>query len=164
MAGGRARRLADGSVGDEPGRELCGLPPVARPWHVPTFSVVFADVDGNIGYQATGRIPLRHRPERGYRAEADAADQWDGLISFEHMPGVINPSRGFVVTANNRVADDSFPYPLAGTWTSGYRAERIREATRSAADAHARQSSAAAAGRVLAPRGRLCPRTVCDDG
>jgi penicillin amidase len=99
-----------------------------EPWHVPTFSVVFADVDGNIGYQATGRIPLRHRPERGYRAAADADDQWDGLISFEHMPGVINPSRGFVVTANNRVADDSFPYPLAGTWTSGHRALRIRKA------------------------------------
>lgn len=99
-----------------------------EPWHVPTFSVVFADVDGNIGYQATGRIPVRHRAERGYREAADTADQWDGLIPFEHMPGVINPPRGFVVTANNRVADHSYPYPLSGTWTSGHRALRIREA------------------------------------
>jgi penicillin amidase len=43
------------------------------------------------------------------------------------MPGVENPSRGFVVTANNRVAADDFPYPLAGTWSSGHRAKRIRE-------------------------------------
>ena len=102
-----------------------------RPWHVPTFSVVFADVDGNIGYQATGRIPLRHKPERGYRAASDPNDQWDGLIPFEQMPGVINPARGFVVTANNRVADDSYPYPLSGTWASGHRARRIREAIES---------------------------------
>jgi penicillin G amidase len=98
-----------------------------RPWHVPTFSVVFADVDGNIGYQATGRIPARRRPERGYRAGWDPADEWDGLIPFENMPGVINPARGFVVTANNCVADDGYPYPLSGTWTSGHRARRIRE-------------------------------------
>ena len=38
-----------------------------RPWHVPTFSLVFADVDGHIGYQATGRIPIRAVPARGYR-------------------------------------------------------------------------------------------------
>jgi penicillin G amidase len=98
-----------------------------KPWHVPTFSVVFADVEGNIGYQATGRIPLRHRPERGYRAALDSADQWDDLIPFENMPAVINPRRGFVVTANNRVADESYPFPLSGTWTSGHRAQRIRE-------------------------------------
>ncbi len=98
-----------------------------RPWHVPTFSVVFADVEGNIGYQATGRIPVRHKPERGYRTASAANDQWDGLIPFEHMPGVINPPRGFIVTANNRVADDSYSYPLSGTWTSGHRARRIRE-------------------------------------
>jgi penicillin G amidase len=98
-----------------------------RPWHVPTFSVVFADLDGNIGYQATGRIPVRQQPERGYRAAWEASHQWDGLIPFEGMPAVINPPRGFVVTANNRVADDSYPHPLSGTWTSGHRARRIRE-------------------------------------
>ncbi len=98
-----------------------------RPWHVPTFSIVFADVEGNIGYQATGRIPLRHKGERGYRAASAAEDQWDGLIPFEQMPGVINPPKGFVVTANNRVADDSYPDPLSGTWASGHRARRIRE-------------------------------------
>jgi penicillin amidase len=98
-----------------------------RPWHVPTFSLVFGDVEGNIGYQATGRIPLRRKPERGYRAAWDPADQWDGLIAFEQMPAAINPQRGFVVTANNRVASDEYPQPLSGTWTSGHRARRIRE-------------------------------------
>jgi penicillin G amidase len=108
-----------------------------RPWHVPTFSVVFADVDGNIGYQATGRIPFRRKPERAYRSARDPSDQWDDLIPFEKMPAVINPPRGFVVTANNRVVDDRYPYPISGTWTSGYRARRIRELIESQAQ-HAR--------------------------
>jgi penicillin amidase len=98
-----------------------------RPWHVPTFSVVFADVDGDIGYQGTGRIPLRKKWERGYRPGWEAEHQWQGLIPFERMPGVENPTRGFVATANNRVADNDFPYPLAGTWASGHRARRIRQ-------------------------------------
>ena len=98
-----------------------------RPWHVPTFSVVFADVDGNIGYQATGRIPIRGEWERGYRPGWDSGHQWQGLIPFEEMPVVVNPPRGFVATANNRVAANDFPFPLAGTWSSGHRAKRIRE-------------------------------------
>lgn len=98
-----------------------------RPWHVPAFSVVFGDVDGKIGYQATGRIPLRKHWERGYRPGWDAEHQWQGLVPFEGMPGIDNPSRGFIVTANNRVAADDFPYPLSGTWASGHRARRIRE-------------------------------------
>lgn len=97
-----------------------------RPWHVPTFSVVFADLDGNIGYQSTGRIPIRNEWERGYRPGWDPSHQWQGLIPFDEMPSVANPSRGFVVTANNRVAADDFPFPLGGTWSSCHRAKRIR--------------------------------------
>jgi penicillin amidase len=98
-----------------------------RPWLVPTFNLVFGDVDGNIGFQSVGRIPLRKKRERGYRPGWDPEHQWQGFIPFDHMPGVINPARGFVATANNRVAADDFPYPLAGCWAQGYRHGRIRE-------------------------------------
>jgi len=138
-----------------------------KPWHVPTFSVVFADVDGNIGYQATGRIPLRHRPERGYRAASDPSDQWDHLIPFENMPAVINPPRGFVVTANNRVADDSYPYPLSGTWTSGHRARRIRELIESQAthkrDDHRRLQQDACSLRAVTCLPGLCTLLADDE-
>jgi len=98
-----------------------------RPWHVPTFSVVYADVDGTIGYQAAGRVPVRGLPERGYRPGWDPAHQWEGLTPFEGMPSAINPERGWLATANNRPAPDDFPYPLAGCWVSGHRAQRIRD-------------------------------------
>jgi len=97
-----------------------------RPWVVPTFCVVFADADGHIGYQAVGRVPVRAAAERGYRPGWDPAHQWQGLVPFEGMPCLSDPPRGWVVTANNRVAPDDFPYPLSGTWSDGHRAQRIR--------------------------------------
>lgn len=98
-----------------------------RPWLVPTFCVVFADRAGHVGYQATGRIPRRHVAERGYRPGWDPRHQWDGVLAFEEMPNLADPERGYVITANNRVAADDFPQPLSGTWASGYRARRLRE-------------------------------------
>src|SRR5262245_22236520 len=98
-----------------------------RPWHVPTFNVVAADVDGNIAVQSAGRIPIRKTPERGYRSGSDPNQQWTGLIPFEAMPHSINPSRGSLATANNRLAANDYPYPLFGCWASGYRGARIRQ-------------------------------------
>ena len=96
-----------------------------RPWHVPTFSAVFADVNGNIGYQAAGRLPVRPNVERGYRDGWSSAHQWEGIVPFHGMPMNSAPERGWMATANNRPAPDDFPYPLAGGWISGHRAERI---------------------------------------
>jgi penicillin amidase len=98
-----------------------------RPWHVPTFNLVFADVDGHTSFQSVGRIPVRDVAERGYRPGWDPRHQWDGLISFEDMPQMRDPKSGFAITANNRLAPDDYPYPLAGTWSGGHRARRIRE-------------------------------------
>jgi penicillin amidase len=97
-----------------------------RPWHVPTFNLVFADVDGHTGLQSVGRIPVRRVAERGFRPGWDPRHQWDGLIPFEGMPYLSDPKAGFVITANNRLAPDDYPSPLAGTWSSGHRARRIR--------------------------------------
>jgi penicillin amidase len=97
-----------------------------RPWLCPTFNLVFADVDGNIGFQSVGRLPVRNIPERGYRPGWDPAHQWAGVIGYDDMPHLNNPKRGYVVTANNRTAQSDFPYPLAGCWASGHRARRIR--------------------------------------
>src|SRR6185437_16128568 len=99
----------------------------SRPWLVPTFNVVFADVDGHIAHQSVGRIPLRPIATRGYRPGWDPEHQWAGLIPFEGMPHQKDPASGLIVTANNRLAPDDYPYPLSGTWSGGYRARRIRQ-------------------------------------
>lgn len=95
-------------------------------WRSPTFSFVFADTAGAIGYQCVGRIPIRHTWERGYRPGWEPAHQWQELIPYAGMPALTNPPTGWIRTANNRTAPADFPYPLSGTWSSGHRAERIR--------------------------------------
>lgn len=97
-----------------------------RKWQVPTFSFVFADVEGNIGYQCVGKIPIRQGWERGYRPGWDTKHKWRELVPFEGMPSMTNPAEGWIRSANNRVAPQDFPYPLSGTWSSGHRARRIR--------------------------------------
>ena len=104
-----------------------GFRQALKGWRMPTWSLVFADVEGNIGYQSTGQIPVRRVWERGYRPGWDPVHQWDGLIPFEGMPHLKNPERGWIATANNRPAPDDYPYPLSGTWSSGHRARRVRQ-------------------------------------
>ena len=114
-------------LGMDRARSVSELREATRGWRVPTWSLVIADREGHIGYQAVGGIPVRGVWERGYRPGWDPAHQWQGLIPFEQMPRLEDPDRGWIATANNRVARDDFPYPLSGTWASGHRARRIRQ-------------------------------------
>lgn len=98
-----------------------------EPWHVPTFNLVVADVDGQIAVQCAGRIPQRKAGERGYRPGWDPEHQWTGLLPFDKLPHAVDPSRGWLASANNRLVDDDYEYPVFGTWSSGYRARRIRQ-------------------------------------
>jgi penicillin amidase len=113
-----------------------------RPWHVPTFTVVFADDRGHIGVQITGRVPLRRVSERGYRPGWDPTHQWDGVIPFEAMPHSLDPLRGWIASANNRPVPDDYPFHLAGTWNDDLRARRIRQRIE-AAPQHSRADVAA---------------------
>jgi penicillin amidase len=115
------------TIGMNKARTCAEFREAGRPWICPTFNLVFADTQGNIGHQTVGRVPLRKIPERGYRPGWDPQHQWTGVIPYDENPGVINPKRGYVVTANNRLAPADFPYPLAGCWASGHRAKRIRQ-------------------------------------
>ncbi|TXT27636.1 MAG: penicillin amidase, partial [Planctomycetota bacterium] len=65
--------------------------------------------------------------ERGYRAGWDRDQQWLGLLPFESLPHSIDPQRGWLASANNRLAGNDYPFALYGTWVSGYRAVRIRQ-------------------------------------
>jgi penicillin amidase len=114
-------------LGIDRARSVAEFRKALEPWHVPTFNVVVADIQGQIGVQSAGRIPLRKTPERGYRSGSDPEQQWIGLLPAAAMPHAIDPSRGWLASANNRLAGDDYPYPLFGTWTSGYRATRIRQ-------------------------------------
>jgi len=92
----------------------------------PGQNVVFADVDGNIGYQATGKIPLRASgdgslPENG----SDNAHEWTGYIPFDKLPSVYNPASGIIATANGRITPDGYPYSISTGWEAPWRTARI---------------------------------------
>jgi len=98
-------------------------------WDALGLNFVYADVEGNIGYQAAGRVPIRppeHQgilPVPGWTGEYE----WQGFIPFDAMPSVFNPPVGFIATANNKVVPDDYPYLLAREWPPCYRARRINE-------------------------------------
>src|SRR3990172_8509546 len=95
-------------------------------WDVPSQNFVYADVDGNIGYQSPGRIPIRANgdgsmPVPGWTGEYE----WTGTIPFSELPRAFNPPEGYIVTANNAVVASDFPHFLGMDWDPGYRALRI---------------------------------------
>ena len=97
-----------------------------RLWIVPSQNFVYADVEGNIGYQSPGAIPIRANgdgtlPVPGWTDEYE----WTGFIPFDELPRSFNPESGYIVTANNAVVDDSYPYWITYDWAYGYRARRI---------------------------------------
>ncbi len=98
-------------------------------WDIAAQNFVYADVEGNIGYQATGLTPIRADGD-GRWPVPGWTDQysWDGMVPFDELPSVLNPARGFIATANNAVVDGSYPHLLTSDWAYGYRAERIEEA------------------------------------
>lgn len=100
-----------------------------RDWDVPSQNFVYADVTGNIGYQATGKIPIRAPGHQGIVPVPgwDGNYEWQGFIPFEELPAAFNPAPGLIVTANNRVVPDDYPYHLAYEWAPPYRAQRIMD-------------------------------------
>lgn len=100
----------------------------AELFDVPAQNLIYADVSGNIAYQAPGRIPVRGDGDGRFPAPGwDSAYDWQGFIPFEELPSVVNPDEGFIVTANNAVIGEQYPYLLTKDWAYGYRSQRIRD-------------------------------------
>ncbi|CAN5667370.1 penicillin acylase family protein [soil metagenome] len=94
----------------------------------PHQNVVFADVEGAFGYRMVGRVPVRHSgdgllPVPGWTDE----HAWERYLDPDEMPHVLNPSEDFIVTANNRLIGDRYPFHLSRNWAEPFRAMRIRE-------------------------------------
>ena len=98
----------------------------AQLFDVPAQNLLYADVEGNIGYQTPGLLPIRgagdgSMPQPGW----DSAYAWRGYIPFDELPTSFNPPEGYIVTANNAIVAESYPYFLTRDWDYGWRAARI---------------------------------------
>jgi penicillin amidase len=92
----------------------------------PGQNVVYADVEGNIGYQTTGKVPIRAAGDGSLPVSgADNAHEWTGYIPFEKLPSVYNPPSGIIGTANGRITPDDYPYSISMEWEAPWRTARI---------------------------------------
>jgi len=97
--------------------------------NAPQLSIGYADVDGNIGWWATGKLPIRANgqgmvPNPGWTGEFE----WVGEVPFDMEPHTFNPQKGYVVNCNNQIATEKdYPYFLGTIWMNGYRARRLSD-------------------------------------
>ena len=99
-----------------------------RDFDSPQQNITYADVDGNIGFIAPGRVPVRKSgdgsaPVPGWSGAYD----WNGFIPFDDLPQALNPAAGRIVNANHRIVPPSYPWLLTRDWPPPYRAKRIYE-------------------------------------
>ena len=95
-------------------------------WVSPGQNVVYADIDGHIGYQATGRVPIRASGDGSLPVSGrDDKHEWIGYIPFEQLPTVFDPPSGVLATANGRITRDGYPYSVSVEWEPPYRTQRI---------------------------------------
>jgi len=91
----------------------------------PSQNAVYADVDGHIGYQATGKIPIRTAGDGSVPVTDNNAQDWSGYVPFDELPRVFDPPSGVIATANGRIAPDGYPHDLSFEWGPPYRTVRI---------------------------------------
>ena len=95
-------------------------------WNAPSQNAMYADVDGHIGYHATGNIPIRASGDGSLpQSGSDNSHEWTGYVPFDKLPNVFDPSWGVIATANGRITPDKYPYSIATEWDAPWRTERI---------------------------------------
>ncbi|MBC7924818.1 MAG: penicillin acylase family protein, partial [Bryobacteraceae bacterium] len=93
----------------------------------PGQNFVYADTGGNIGYQATGLLPIRRGFDGGLVLDgASGTQEWDGYIPFEDLPTAFNPPDGRIITANQNPFSSDWKHLVSGDFDPGYRAQQLR--------------------------------------
>jgi penicillin amidase len=100
---------------------------------VPSMNIVYADVDGNIGYAMSGKLPIRASGDGTMPADGNSAPAWTGSIEPGALPRLFNPPSGLIYSANNEI-DRTFSGLITRDWTAGFRASRLRDQLAKAED------------------------------
>ncbi|MGH3471992.1 MAG: penicillin acylase family protein, partial [Nocardioidaceae bacterium] len=120
-------RTADALFGLDRAKNWDEFRAAAQLLDAPSQNLVYADVHGNIGYQAPGRIPIRRTGDGNWPVPGwDPAYEWDkSSVPFAALPTVLNPKSGYVVTANQAIVKPSYPYYIGDSFDYGFRSQRI---------------------------------------
>ncbi len=94
----------------------------------PAQNFVYADTDGNIGYHATGKLPVRPNFDGDLILDGSSGKfEWQGYIPFSQLPSFYNPSGGIIVTANQNPFPATYPFRVGGEFSPPYRSNQIRD-------------------------------------
>jgi penicillin amidase len=92
------------------------------------FAYTFADANGNIGYAVSGKVPVRKQGHTGrYVVKGDGSWDYLSYLDSSQLPAVLNPTKGYIISANNRITPPGYQYVLTQDYNGLYRAERIHE-------------------------------------
>lgn len=101
----------------------------------PGQNFVYADVDGNIGYQVGGKLPIRRNYYGDVPVDGSSGEyEWHGYIPFDELPRSYNPPGGFIVTANQNPFPRDYPYHVSGRFAAPYRSVQILNMLRASGD------------------------------
>ena len=97
--------------------------------NIPGENMIWADRDGNIGWQAVGIAPIRRNWSGLVPVPGDGRYEWDGYLPIRAKPSVQNPPEGYFVTANNHLTPDDYPHmdAIGYEWSDPYRWARAAE-------------------------------------
>jgi penicillin amidase len=92
------------------------------------FNIIFADIKGNLGWQATGRLPIRNYGNGTVPVDANRhPNTWAGWIPYEETPHQNNSDRDWIGNANHNTVKKSYPYYYSSYFSPYYRYQRIKE-------------------------------------
>ena len=100
--------------------------------NIPGENMVWADKEGNIGWQAVGIAPIRSTHSGLIPVMGDGRYEWDGYIPIIDKPNVYNPKEQFFATANQNVTPDSYEHwdAIGFSWSDPYRGDRVNNVLR----------------------------------
>ena len=89
--------------------------------------MIWADKEGNIGWQAVGIAPVRENFSGMVPVKGDGSFEWNGYLPIIEKPSAYNPSSGFIATANQNVTPENYPHynAIGYSWSDPYRGDRI---------------------------------------
>ena len=97
--------------------------------NIPGENMIWADREGNIGWQAVGIAPIRRNFSGMVPVPGDGRYEWDGYLPINAKPNEYNPARGFIETSNSNYTPPNYPYldAIGFTWTDPFRWARGSE-------------------------------------
>ena len=97
--------------------------------HIPGENMIWADTQGNIGWQAVGIAPVRNNFSGLVPVPGDGSYEWERYLPILQKPNALNPTKGFIATANQNVTPEDYPHwnAIGYSWSDPYRGERVNE-------------------------------------